>query len=452
MAQIDTIVNVTVTKTSAAVSRAGFGTPLGVFQVPVAIQATRFATYSSVQAMIDVGFAADDSAVVWAGILFSQDLAPDLIAIGRRVEGTAQEDTVTITTADSGTWVVDINGTMFSFVGGAGDEQAIAVGLAAAINGGVPSDEPVIASTPIAGVFTVTAAIPGETFVNGGITVPGGGVGTFVNTVANVAAEAMATTLTAINTENAKDWYGFTIETRNDADITAAAVFAASASPAKIAIFQSRDPDAPAGTPGNIFDVIALTQNKKAALIFHDDETEYMDGAWLGRCIAADLDAVNGAITWHGKQLVGVPADDLTDAEITNIQSFNGNVDTIVGGRSFTQNGTSAEGEFIDVQTTIDWTQARVQEAVFARIATTPTKVPFTNAGIASISNEVLGVLNTGVGIGHYSTDQPPTVTAPTSLTVTEADKNARILRDVVGTAKLAGAIHSTIIQINVAA
>lgn len=452
MAQIDNIVNVTVTKTSASVSRAGFGTPLGVFQVSTGIQTSRFATYSTVQAMIDAGFSAGDSAVVWAGILFSQEISPDKIAIGRRVEGTAQVDTVTITTADSGTWVLDINGTMFSFIGGAGDEQAIAVGLAAAINDGVPSDEPVIASTPIAGVFTVTAFVPGEVFVNGGITVPGGGVGTFINTTPNAAAEAMATTLTAINTENAKDWYGFNIETRNDADITAAASFAASASPAKVAIFQSRDPDAPAGIAANIFDVIALTQNKKVALIFHDDETEYMDGAWLGRVIAADLDAVNGAITWFGKQLVGVPADDLTDGEITNIQSFNGNVNTIVGGRSFTQNGTSAEGEFMDVQTTIDWTEARVQEAVFGRIATTPTKIPYINAGIASISNEVLGVLNTGVGIGHYSTDRPPTISAPTALTVTEADKNARILRDIVGTAKLAGAIHNTIIQVNVAA
>lgn len=452
MAQIDNIVNVTVTKTTATVSRAGFGTPIGVFQVPIAIQANRFATYSSVQAMTDAGFGASDRVVQWAGVVFSQDISPDTIAVGRRLEGTAQEDTVTITTADPGSWTLDINGTTYAFLGGAGDEQAIAVGLATAINDGVPADEPVIASTPIAGVFTVTAVIPGEAFVNGGIIVPGGGVGTFVNTVANVAAEDMLTALTAISAENSIDWYCLNIETRNDADITAAAAFIASATPAKVAVFQSRDPDVLTATAPNIFTVLGLTQNKKVALIYHDDETEYLDGGWTGRVISADLDAVNGAITWYGKQIVGVPADDLTDGEITNIENVNGNTNTIVGGRSFTQNGVSVEGEFMDVQTTIDWTQARVQEAVFGRIATTPTKIPYTNAGIAIISNETLGVLNNGVGIGHYSGDFPPTVTAPTSGTVTTADKNARILRDVVGSAKLAGAIHETIIQVNITA
>ncbi len=103
----------------------------------------------------------------------------------------------------------------------------------------------------------------------------------------------------------------------------------------------------------------------------------------------------------------------------------------------------------MDVQTTIDWTKFRVQEAVFARIATTPTKVPFTAFGIATVVNEVLGVLTTGIGIGHFAADFPPTVTAPDITEVSEADKNARILRDVVGTAKLAGAIHETIIQVN---
>ncbi len=448
MALIDDIVQVTVTKTSAAVSRQGFGTPLGVFQVDTGTQANRFATYASVTEMTTAGFATTDPAVVWAGIVFSQDVTPDLVAIGRRVPGTAQVDTVTITTADAGTWSIDINGTVFAFVAGAATtEQEVAQGLADAVNNGVPSPEDVIASTPVAGVFTVTARVAGEAFTNGGIVVPGAGVGSFVNTVANVAAEAMATTLSAIETENADDWYFVNIETRNDADITAAASFIASRD--KIGVFQSKDADAKAGTPTNIFDTLQATNNKRVMLLWHDDDREYLDAGMTSIAAAADLDATGGAITWQGKQVVGVPADTLTSGEINNITGFGGTVNVTIGGRSFIRDGQSVEGEFMDVQTTIDWTKFRVQEAVFARIATTPTKVPFTAFGIATVVNEVLGVLTTGIGIGHFAADFPPTVTAPDITEVSEADKNARILRDVVGTAKLAGAIHETIIQVN---
>ncbi len=449
MGQIDNIVNVTVTKQSASVTRAGFGTPMGVFQVPVATQANRFALYGSVQEMTDAGFLPADRAVTWATAIFSQDISPNVLAIGRREEGTAQVDDVEVTVADAGTWTIILDGVTYSYVAGAGDtEQIIAVGLADAINSGVPEAAAVVASVPVLAAFTLTAKVPGEPFSNGGIFPPGSGAATNVPNVPNAAAEDMLTALTAINTENTKDWYGLNIETRNDADITAAAAFLSTLK--KVGIFQSKDPDALTSTPANIFDVIALTQNKRVALVWHDDDNEYLDGAWLGRVLAADLDAENGAITWYGKQIVGVPADDLTDGEITSLESYNGNSNTIIGGRSFTQEGTSAEGEFMDVQTTIDWTEFRTQEAVFGRIATTATKIPGTNAGIGSIVNEVLGVLNSGVGIGHYTSDFPPTVTAPNSSQRTEADRNARILRDVVGQAKLAGAIHSTIIQVNV--
>ena len=119
-----------------------------------------------------------------------------------------------------------------------------------------------------------------------------------------------------------------------------------------------------------------------------------------------------------------------------------------------TQTGASVEGEFMDVQTTLDWTQIRIQEDVFGAKATTPTKIPYTDGGIAIITSAVLGRLRIGVTNGHFSPDDPnlPRVTAPKSLDVPVADKNARILRNVVGEAILAGAIHQTIVQVNVTA
>ena len=455
---IANIVNVNVTKTGATVSQAGLGTPLLLAQVDVAIQANRFATYTTVAELTALGFASDSAAVEWAGIVLAQDTTPDKFAIGRRVPGTAQSDRITITTAAVGTWSVDINGITYSYVAGASDtETQIAQGLADNINNGIPSPEPVNASTAVAGVSDVVADVGGLAFTNGGIVVAGGGVGTFVNTVANVAAEDITVALDAVEAENANDWYFLNIEEREDTPITDAAAWVASRK--KILVVQTSDPDVLTATQPNIGSVLQALNYKRVMVLWHDDDREWLDAGMTSIAAAADLDAENGVITWHGKQVVGVPVDTLTSGQILAAAGDNEadkgegvNVYVEVAGRGFISYGASVEGEFMDVQTTLDWTEFRVQEAVFGRIATTPTKVPGTNSGIASMSNEVLGVLNTGVANGHFTTDTPTKVTSPTNQERSTTDRNNRTLRNVIGTAQLAGAIHKTIIQVNVAA
>lgn len=456
MANISDVVVVTVTKTTAAIDRAAFGTPMGVFQVDTGIQAGRFQLYGSVLEMTDAGFPVSHEAVKWAGIVKSQNPAPQRFGIGRRGTGTAQVDTVTITAADAGTWSISIDAVVFPYIASASDTtQTIAQGLRDAVNDGNPSIVDVLVSTVTAGVFTVTARVAGTIFVNGGIVLGGAGTGTFVNTVANVAAEDMATALTAINTANSKNWFIATIESREDADITALNTFIGPLD--KVAVAQSSDADAKAGTPSNIFDTIAALNNTAMNMYWHDDDREYLDGGVAGILGAADLDAAGGVITLHGKQVVGVPADDLTTAEINNIagdgetnNGFGGNVHVEIASRGFIMYGKSAEGEFTDVETTILWTKARVGEAVFGLIATTPTKIPYTNSGINQVVTAVQGVMNTGVTNGHFDGDTPPTTTAPAIADIPIADKNARVLRNVVANARLAGAIHKAFIQVNV--
>lgn len=455
MADIDKVVVVTVVKTSAGISRQGFGTPLGVFQIPVAQQAGRFATYSTVQELIDIGGALTDTWVRWASIVKAQSPGPQRFAIGRRDVGTAQVDTVTITAPDAGTFSLTIDTIVFSFLAGASDtNQTIAVGLHAAVAAG---DLALVLSTPVAGAFTITADVAGEPFVNGGIILGGAGTGTFVNTTPNGAAEAMATALAAINTANSLDWYLLNIETRNDADITIADTFITPLK--KVFVGQSKDEDAKDGTPANIFDTIQALNNERTTLVWHDDDGEYLDGAWVGRAGAADLDAAGGVITMAFKQAIGVPVDDLTSGEITNIagdgesnDGFGGNVHVNIASRGVFLYGKTTGGDFFDVQTTLDWTFFRVGEAVFGLLATVPTKVPFTNFGITQVQNEVKGVLDTGVTNGHFSGDTPPVVSVPDISEVSTADKNARTLRNVIGTAVLAGAVHKTFVRVEVGA
>jgi hypothetical protein len=192
-------------------------------------------------------------------------------------------------------------------------------------------------------------------------------------------------------------------------------------------------------------------------MMWHADDRNYLDAGVASILTAAQLDNAGGAITLHGKQVSGVPTDDLSSGEVANIagdgetdDGYGGNVHVEIAGRGFIMYGKSASGEFADVEQTILWTKARTAEDVFGAIATTPTKVPYTNAGISVVAGKVKGRLDRGVTNGHFSPDEPPTVTYPKSTEVDEADKNARVLRNVIGNAKLAGAIHKAYVQVNV--
>ena len=168
----------------------------------------------------------------------------------------------------------------------------------------------------------------------------------------------------------------------------------------------------------------------------------------LGVAAAAQLDAAGGQITWNLKPLVGVPTDNLTGAQKANIKSSGGSYYVEIGGSGRTQT-QSVEGEFMQVQTTIDWTKARVQEAVFGVLASTPTKVDLDSVGIGTVLSAFKGVLDRGVTNGHYTRDFNPTAVAPASEDIETADKNAGILRNVIGVARLALAIRQVYLRVD---
>jgi hypothetical protein len=450
-ATIERVVTATVTKTSRTISRQGFNTLLGLFQVDAGVQASRFATYASLTEMLTAGFANTDSAYLWADTVFQQTPSPTKVAIGRRIPGTAKVYAITITAPEVGTWALDINGTIYSFIaGGADTNETIAAGLhqQVAEDGDAivkVTDPPLLVDN-----FDTTAVIPGQDYT-AILTPPGAGTGTAVITTPNAAAEDLETALDAVDLENSKDWYLFNIEERNDTDVETAADWAAARINLKFFIGQTNSDDMKTDTAPNIGTILNGKAYGNVFLEWQSSISVYEDGAMGGVAAAADLDAENGQITWALKSLKGVGFSELTSNEIDNIIANHGNVHIEIAGIGVTQEGKAVSGEFADVQTTIDWTKARVQEAVFSALATTPNKVPYTNAGIAQITGPFLGVLQTGVTNGHFSGDDPelPRVTAPTSSQVSQADKNDRILRNVIGEARLAGAIHKAILQVN---
>lgn len=453
---ITRIVEATVTKTSASISRQGFGTGLGTHQVDLLVQPTRFQTYTSLQEMLNAGFTALDSAFQWASTLLSQPSHPSTFAIGRRIPGVKKNITMQITAPEVGQWLVAVTDPAtsytqsYSFIASALDTPT---SIAEGFRLQVEQDQTAIVTVPTVAQTTDTldifAGVAGTDFT-WVTTPPGAGTATDTVVTGNTPPEDITDALNAIELEN-DNFYIFNIDTRTDGDITAAATWAAARLNTKVFVTQTSDPDMRTNTVPNIGSVLGSNNYDNVYLIWKEGALNYEDAAATAIGSAADLDAENGAITWANKQYVGVGFTNIPQGDINNIILNNGNVHLEIAGRGNTEPGKAVSGEFMDIQTTIDWAKARVQEAVFGAISTSPTKVPGTNAGIAQVTAPFLGVLKQGVIIGHFSGDDPefPRVRAPLASERTLADRQDRILRDVIGEALFSGAIHNVLLQLN---
>jgi hypothetical protein len=463
MANIDHFVQVTVSKTSASVTQQGFGRPLWLGLVDPSIIPGRTAVFSSPAELITAGAAVTDPVYLWAQTLQGQEFSPVDFMVGRRAigSGAAQVDTVTITTADAGVWPLIVDGVTYSYTATVADtEITIAQGLMDLV---LADDASLTANgnalrvpggTLVAATFDITAWVAGEAFTNGGLVAPGGGAATFASATANAAVEDITDALNAVVAES-DDWYGLNVESRQDADILLANTWIASQ--LKVFVAQSADPDVLTTAGGDIGTQLGATSNKRTQLFYHFKPKQFADGAMMGRALAAKLDdaaPVGGQITWAVKQLGVIFVNPLNTTQLTNLVANNSETYVFTKGRGVTWTGKSVEGEFMDVQTTLDWLQSRIGERIFAVIATNPTKVGFDDAGIASVSAEGLGLMREGVTNAHLLGDDPdfPRATVPRSTDVSTADRNNRILRNVLFEGILQGAIHQVIVQVNVQA
>lgn len=186
----------------------------------------------------------------------------------------------------------------------------------------------------------------------------------------------------------------------------------------------------------------ALTYDRTALMYGGAANTEYPEAAWAGLILPENP----GSVTWFAKTLAGVTPDDLTDAQKTKALGNNVNTYTTIGGVNLTQNGTMASGRFIDIRRGVDWLQARMEENIFSRIVNTK-KIPYTNAGIALIEDQIRFTLNDAITKNVIAADPAPTIVTPTVLSVSANDRANRLLPDVTFSAMLAGAIHE--VQIN---
>lgn len=240
-------------------------------------------------------------------------------------------------------------------------------------------------------------------------------------------------------------WYALMLTDRTSAEVQAAAAWAE----ARVKLFGTSSADT------NIINQAVGIDTTSIAAIFNnlgyvrtfvlyhqDSDSDYPEAAWFGRC----LPFTPGSETWAFKSLSSIAYSDLSATQSRNAQNKFANTYEYIGGVGITMNGTVSQGEYIDIIRGVDWLTSTIQSYVYSVLVNSP-KVPYTDAGITSIEAQIRRALSQGVTNNFIAEDPEYTVTVPKAINVSQADKAARILRNVFFQATLAGAIHAVEIR-----
>lgn len=430
---LNDIVNVQITKQTASVSRAGFGTPL-ILAVHTAIPDLA-KVYTGLESMITDGFTTDDLAYKLAAAVLAQNPKVGQFVVGKRTTLPTRTVTLIPSAADTTDYTITINGTEYTFTSGASATVAsIVTGLVAAINGGT---ENVLATDNTTDLTIETAATPGGVSAAGAPFSLGFADRTLWTSVHDDTADAgIVADLTALRDVN-DDWYAVCGDWFGEAEIDAVATYIETLPRIQGAMVQ--DSDVPESGSADVASNLLAKDFERTFLYYHPTTEEFPHAAALGKNLPKDP----GSITWKFKSLTGVSFQAYTAAELTQLRNKNTEHYYRLAGNNISAEGKMIGGEFIDITRFIDWVTARIQENVFSKMVNLD-KIPFTDQGIAIVENEVRGVLKNGIAVGGFAADPEPTVTVPAAADVSAVDKANRLLPDVEFTATLAGAIHAT--------
>ena len=300
---LDDLVNITISRETASVSRAGFG--YGLILGSHAKTLNRVDWYSKSTwstAMIADGYATTDAIYLAAQRYFAQSPSPTLVAVGR-IQGT--QVTVTVDTeqdsTDYGIAIESVTpGSPTDHVidsGVSATPTSIAAALAADINGDV--EAPNVTATPSGANVQIDldGSDPMVVTLTDSAT---------LMTLGDVAGtiEAADVALAAIKLAD-DDWYAITFVDRTQAQVELVAAWTESNT--KLFITASADANIIDTTDGA--DTTTIAAVVKAAsyvrtAVFYDAlaATNYPDAAWLGRCLPLDA----GSINWMYKTLAGI--------------------------------------------------------------------------------------------------------------------------------------------------
>lgn len=437
MANIDRIVNVQISLNTNGVSKEGFSTMLVVGTH--ANNLNRVTTYTNINDLINDGFSTDDPIYRAVSAAFSQTPRPRQVKVGRRqveevnlsVNNVKDNTDYTITVSSKDTdGTVDEEAYKYN-----SQTSATATKIVEGLQALMASDTAVTAT--VSGEKLQLTAKSGKSFA--------------IKISSNLSAEftepteEIADTMSAVMASDS-DFYGIVLASRDKDDIVAMAEWVET----QTKLFGTSTAEQGAKDSETDTDLLSMLKAKnyyRTFAFYHElADSEYLESGVMARCFAIEP----GGETWANKVLSGLTADNLTETEYLAVSGKNGNTFETFRNKSITQNGKVAGDEWIDVIRFRDWLQEEITVNVF-NLLINSDKVPYTDAGIALIENQIrqallLGQRRGGIAPTEYDEDNNEnlgfTIEMPLAANIPANTKAQRLLEDVKFTARLAGAIH----------
>lgn len=440
---LESIVNVSISRQTAAVSQAGFGTG---FILSGDKSAAGVGTYSSLaDVLAEPGITSGTDTGKAAAKYFGQSPKPQKLKIGKALAKVAQVDTITPTPVNLHHYIVNIsgvkNGVPFNIAYEYdADSSALATEIVTGLTTAINADSAANGVTASgSSTLILTANVAGQPFstsINGDANM------SLVHTTANVGVVESLAALSLID----NDWYALISTFRSIDDIWQLAGYIEGL----LKIFGVSKSDAAMYDPASTTDIGYLL---KAGSFFRTwieysaDTANYPEAGLFGRC----LPLTPGSETWAFKTIAGQTVDSLTGTQINALKAKNINYYSPLGGVNITLDGKVAGGEYIDVIRLIDLLASRMMEGIFGKLVRSD-KVPFTNGGITLVQNEVIGVLKANQKTGGIAPDDVDangavvpgfSTSFPKIGDISANDRAARTLNGGTWTARISGAIQA---------
>lgn len=486
---VSTVVNVDITIGATFPARAGFGTlnivtdedtgPLNLSE--------RIRTYNNIDGVAE-DWGSDTEAYKAATSYFSQQPKPTRLKISRRfsedqgaqlrggVLADTAENLALFTAITDGSFAIEVQspGTLYNltaldFSTATSMVDVAAIIFAAFPGAAVPADFSYSQDRMVAnntGTLGATSVIQFLTPVSPGIGTDISGLlqmqdgqGMKFN---GIDGETITASLDAIQNID-QDWYGlaFTKEVRDLVEINGEIAVPAAATwcEARVKIFVNTANSANVLNGSVDTDIISVLKNlnlRRVHSVYSSHVDQYPSCSVAGRAFTVNFSQPNSTITLKFKQLPGITAEVLTQNQKAVLDSKNGNALIIVGNSIMFAESYMANGVFFDEVHGVDWLQNALETNVFGYLLTRPTKVPYTNDGVAAIEQQMIrafdeagrnGLLAPGYTIDGVFLPFGYQITAIPVEEINQSDKEARHYPGLSFIALGAGAIHS--VQIN---
>jgi hypothetical protein len=419
MTVLTDIIDIQISRETTAVSRAAFNVPM--FLATHANFIERARSYAS---LLEVAgdFSSTSSVYTAASKFFGQNIRPPQIVIGKRY---AESIAVSL---DNLTGLVELTydgQVVTTDISGAADATAAVALLDTAFGGAGIST--ITFTDNLDGTFDIAPAVGGDQYSF---------VATSQFTLVFTATETWVDALDNVSDVN-NEWYALAAETHLEADILALA----GAIEARKQVFGTSSSNVDVVTAGVDTDIgtklFNLGYQRTFLTYLPTADTQYPEAAWIGGQIAEQP----GSNTWKFKSLTGVTVSGLSSTQSNAAKATNTNTYERVGGVSMMSEGKMAGGEFIDVIIFVDWLEARMRESIYFRLVNTK-KIPYTQAGVTLIENEIRRVLAEGIANGGLAPNPQPTVSVPNVLAISANLRATRNLEGITFEGRLAGAVH----------